>query len=381
MARFSAEDDEGPSNRLRKRLRTSTTSASMNPPPETMTSSAGDDEEAVILSGDENEEEEVDLDFQVAEDEEDDVEWDAEGEEEEIEEEEEEDGDDDEVDDDEDDHDQAEQPGRHTQSAESSRNGSVSVTLTDPEVLDCSVCFDTLTIPVYQCENGHTACSPCCTKMAYKCPSCCLPIGYNRCRAIEKVLESASVPCLNSVYGCREVVTYSKKQAHDKACVYAPCLCPLSGCNFSDSVKQLCEHFRTTHKNRTVRFKYDTVFPAFFTSDHKLLVLQEETEGVLFLLTNSVGNVGNIIKVSCMGPASYKGRFFYEVSAKTEDSSVKFQSFAENVLKKGNEAPTATGGFLLVPASFFGRYKQISIDVCIYNVGTYPSDFMGNGTA
>ncbi|CAN1122852.1 E3 ubiquitin-protein ligase SINA-like 10 [Linum perenne] len=380
MARFSAKDDEGSSSRRRKRPRT--TSPSTYSPIRPMTGSAGDDE-AVILSGDENANEQLEDyagDFlleEVEEDDEDDADWEADAVgvmEEEVAEEEEEEDDSHDYESEEDDVDHS-QGVEQLQNSQSSRSRSVSVNLTDPDVLDCAICFNTLTIPVFQCENGHTACSSCCSKMGYKCPSCCMPIGYNRCRALERVLESVTTPCPNAAHGCKEIITYSKKLSHEKDCVYAPCQCPISGCSFSNSAQQLCQHFTSNHKNRAFRFQYNTTFPAFFASDHKLLILQEEKEEILFLLTNSEELIGNMIKVSCVGPSSYKGRFFYEVSAKSgEGSSLKFQSFAENVLKIDYDVPP--GGYLLLPASFFGRYKQISLDVCIYRVGTYPNDFV-----
>ncbi|BBG99598.1 Protein with RING/U-box and TRAF-like domains [Prunus dulcis] len=65
-------------------------------------------------------------------------------------------------------------------------DGSLVFTLADPEVLDCLICYEPLTIPVFQCENGHIACSSCCTKSKNKCPSCSWPIGYNRCRPLRR---------------------------------------------------------------------------------------------------------------------------------------------------------------------------------------------------
>ena len=35
-------------------------------------------------------------------------------------------------------------------SPQTSRDGSISITLTDPEVLDCAICYEALTIPVFQ---------------------------------------------------------------------------------------------------------------------------------------------------------------------------------------------------------------------------------------
>ncbi|KAL5745107.1 hypothetical protein ACOSP7_026253 [Xanthoceras sorbifolium] len=130
-----------------------------------------------------------------------------------------------------------------------SQNGSIFAILTDLEVLDCFICFDPLTIPVFQCENGHVACSSCCSKLGNKCPSSCSPIGHNRCRAIEKVLESVKVICANSKYGCKETMSYSQRDDHEKTCRHAPCLCPLSDCCFVGSSSQLYQHFIGRHNS------------------------------------------------------------------------------------------------------------------------------------
>ncbi|PIA41196.1 hypothetical protein AQUCO_02300177v1 [Aquilegia coerulea] len=82
------------------------------------------------------------------------------------------------------------------------------------------------------CENGHIACSPGCTKLGNKCPSCSWPIGYNRCLAIEKVIESIKVSCEYKPYGSGETFSYRQKNTHEEKCIYAPCVCPISDCSF-----------------------------------------------------------------------------------------------------------------------------------------------------
>ncbi|KAI5314852.1 hypothetical protein L3X38_044028 [Prunus dulcis] len=126
----------------------------------------------------------------------------------------------------------------------------VVITLTDPEVFDCPICFEPLTIPVYQCDqNGHIACSSCCTKINNKCPSCSGSVGFNRCRAIEKALESITISCQNIHYGCKASVAFHKKGEHQKACVYSPCSCPHLSCNLVSSAEQLYQHFSSSHVN------------------------------------------------------------------------------------------------------------------------------------
>lgn len=42
------------------------------------------------------------------------------------------------------------------------------VALTNPQVFDCSICYEPLTIPVFQCDkNGYLACVSCCSKSTH----------------------------------------------------------------------------------------------------------------------------------------------------------------------------------------------------------------------
>ncbi|KAK9266015.1 hypothetical protein L1049_010752 [Liquidambar formosana] len=253
------------------------------------------------------------------------------------------------------------------------RDGSIRVTLTDPEVLDCSICYDSLKIPVYQCENGHIACSPCCIKLGNRCPSCSFPIGYNRCRAIEKVLESVKTSCKNIKYGCRETVSYNKKHDHEEACIYAPCSCPLPDCNFIGSSKQLSQHFSLKHSSCAKGFRYDCLFPVSLEMNDKFLVLQEEHGGMLFILNNSAELLGNAVTVSRIGPRSSKREFSYDLVAKKVGSSLRLQSFTESVSGRVNNRSSM--GFLLVPSAFFGSCGQLKLELCIRTKDATPAGF------
>ncbi|KAL4380832.1 hypothetical protein HN51_004171 [Arachis hypogaea] len=111
--------------------------------------------------------------------------------------------------------------------ASSVEDRSSSIFLLDPDVLNCPICFDRLTIPVYQCKNGHVACSVCCGRILNKCGLCSsILTGTQRCRALEKVLESVKVPCPNAKYGCKDtLLCYSDKSGHESKCEFVPCSC------------------------------------------------------------------------------------------------------------------------------------------------------------
>jgi len=215
-----------------------------------------------------------------------------------------------------------------------------------------------------QCENGHIACSSCCIKLRNKCPSCFWPIGYNRCRSIEKVLESVKISCSNAKYGCKEAVSYSKKSDHEKTCIYAPCSCPLLDCNFIASSKQVYKHFSRKHPNSAISFLYDCAFSVSLNVNDKYLVLQEQNDNALFVLNNRVELLGNLVTVCCIGPCSSTTGFPSTVRAKIDGSSLRLRSFTKNSQNWVDEPPS-TGFLIIIPSGFFGSCGQLKFDICI----------------
>ncbi|KAM5577094.1 E3 ubiquitin-protein ligase SINA-like 7 [Rosa sericea] len=244
-------------------------------------------------------------------------------------------------------------------STSASREGSnIVITLTDPGLLDCPICFEPLTVPVFQCDqNGHIACSLCCTKINNKCPTCSGPIRSNRCRAIEKVLESSTTPCQNIKYGCNTPVTYNKKNEHEKACVFSPCSCPYVGCNFVSSTKELYQHFSNDHLDSATGFLYDNVeldfsFPVTLNKNDSFLVVREKHSGTLFILHNSTIEVlGNVVTVSCIKP-SFMEDFNYYLFVTNKESILTFRSVTKStpglqvtLLEKGPKGTHTIGTY------------------------------------
>ncbi|KAK3140701.1 hypothetical protein QOZ80_5AG0404590 [Eleusine coracana subsp. coracana] len=104
----------------------------------------------------------------------------------------------------------------------------------DIDALDCGVCFVPLKPPIYQCEVGHVVCGTCRDKLEAaaaagktECHVCGVAGGYRRCHAMEKVVESVRVPCMNAAYGCTARPAYHDQHRHLQACAHAPCRrCP-----------------------------------------------------------------------------------------------------------------------------------------------------------
>lgn len=212
-----------------------------------------------------------------------------------------------------------------------------------------------------QCENGHVTCSSCSTKISNKCPSCSMPIGYNRCRAIERVLDSVRVECQNRRYGCKETVSFACKKEHEMTCIYSPCSCPCPDCIFSSSSKKLCQHFSREHKNYAKCFQYNCTFSFTFHFAEKFILLQEENNGVLFILYNEAGLIGNLVTLSCIWPSSFTG-FCCVIVAKIEGTSLQFQSIIEGTRARVND-PSLKRSFI-IPTDFIDC-GQLKLSICI----------------
>lgn len=193
---------------------------------------------------------------------------------------------------------------------------------------------------------------------------CSMPIGYNRCRAIEKVLESVKISCLNAQYGCKETITYSKKNDHEKQCNYAPCTCPQSGCNFVAPSKELSLHFLCKHGVSARNFTYNCFFSIFLRVNDEIILLQEQNGADLFMLKNKVGDLGNMVNVSCICPNLFRKACHYDILVRSQGCCLKIHCLAENIHggKANNTAPT---GFLLIPSCFFGSSGRLKLDIRI----------------
>jgi hypothetical protein len=117
---------------------------------------------------------------------------------------------------------------------------------------------------VIQCDNGHIVCSTCCPKLRNKCQKCSLHISSKRCKAIENLLQSIEMPCPNAKHGCREKMSYTGNRKHEEECIYVPCYCPLSGCDFVAASELLSNHFSHKHGGSQIKFSYGLCSNFFF---------------------------------------------------------------------------------------------------------------------
>lgn len=249
----------------------------------------------------------------------------------------------------------------------SKKNNSVSVIVSSPKVLNCSNCFQLLTIPLFKCDNGHIVCSTCCDKLGNKCPKC--NISSKRCKAIENILQSMEeISCPNEKHGCRETISYCRNRKHEKECIYELCYCPFSGCDFVASSEVLSSHFIQKHGDSRNKFSYDHSFIVSLNSNDETVVLQEKNDGQLFILKNITMLLGNAVNVCCIGPKSSESRYSYNILACSKMSKLEFHTFVKNVQQV--TLKTLSSKFLVIP---FGFSEPLEIEICIRSL---PCDSM-----
>uniref|UniRef100_A0A0E0A8Q1 RING-type E3 ubiquitin transferase n=1 Tax=Oryza glumipatula TaxID=40148 RepID=A0A0E0A8Q1_9ORYZ len=130
--------------------------------------------------------------------------------------------------------------------------GGLSVQI-DPDVLDCSICFESLRPPLYQCQNGHVACFSCWSKLSNKCHICSRDAKFARNIALEKIVESIKSSCSYAKWGCCKFINYAQRDAHEEACLFAPSMCPISNCGYRGFTGRWSGHFLTSHSSDVMR--------------------------------------------------------------------------------------------------------------------------------
>ncbi|KAJ4869696.1 E3 ubiquitin-protein ligase SINA-like 2 [Raphanus sativus] len=237
--------------------------------------------------------------------------------------------------------------------------------LMDLDLLDCPVCCHPLTNPIFQCDNGHIACSDCCTNLRNKCPSCTLPIGIHRCRIMERVVEATMVPCPNAKHGCTDKFPYGKELDHEKECSFALCYCPASDCNYAGLCKDLYHHYHANHRGSPETFKSGVDVDRWMHISDKILVLQEGRGGPLVAVQCFEEERGVNVTVNCIAPcAPGVSEFSYQLSCSHRGKTMSFRFDEMNRIQKVS-FQTPEEDFMYVPRYFLAGRERLKMNICI----------------
>lgn len=151
-----------------------------------------------------------------------------------------------------------------------------------------------------QCAVGHVICSSCHDKLKNKnkCHACATTGGYNRCIAIDHILESVQAPCSKSIYGCTVKTRYLERQEHEKSCPLALCL-----------TTQLLHHLTNDHNISVTEFPSGWCLTLEIQVQQSMRVLHMKEEGGPRFLAKftPVLPFGNVVSILCVDPHAVPG--------------------------------------------------------------------------
>ncbi|CAH8360485.1 unnamed protein product [Eruca vesicaria subsp. sativa] len=244
---------------------------------------------------------------------------------------------------------------RQRTSGDAEGNKKRTATLHDLDAFECPLCFNPLTISIFQCDNGHIACFSCLDKLRKKCPTCSLPT-LSRNRAMERVLKLLTIPCPNVEFGCSENVSFTKTSKHLEICAFTQRACPFSSCDFVCFNKDLYEHSVAKHCKSTYMFECGTPVFTYPLSGERVILKERTTkgEGEIVIVECFDTPQGRVFYASCIGPGEDKFSYTFKFFSSCPDR-LWFESDLQRVREVSDEPPD--GHFMLVPSCMCPDYK------------------------
>lgn len=113
--------------------------------------------------------------------------------------------------------------------------------------LQCPICFEYFTIPIYQCDSGHSICALCASK-SQKCPTCRDSIGRKlRNHHLEQQIASVDYRC--RFPGCEESMKLTARLSHEERCPFNPNIqCLVQNCRWTGHRNSVLQHLVSKHK-------------------------------------------------------------------------------------------------------------------------------------
>lgn len=137
---------------------------------------------------------------------------------------------------------------------------------TEEKLLMCPQCNNLMSLPIYQCEDGHSICGKCANNKQFStCVICSSSKTSVRSIQLEQIIESMKhklkVDCSFKYKGCTYKVKSIDKSKHENECRYNRHKCEGKKflnltCPWNGSYDDIVEHFRNEHaENSLIGFK------------------------------------------------------------------------------------------------------------------------------
>ena len=93
------------------------------------------------------------------------------------------------------------------------------------KLMECPVCLDYLQPPIFLCQNGHSVCTNCKSKLT-ACPTCRAIMCNTRCIVLEHIIKKIKFPCTNTASGCSKLIYLKTAKEHEILCAHGLQDCP-----------------------------------------------------------------------------------------------------------------------------------------------------------
>ncbi|CAL8110520.1 unnamed protein product [Orchesella dallaii] len=210
-------------------------------------------------------------------------------------------------------------------------------------ITECPVCFD-VSLPIYQCINGHIICNSCLQGLDQKiCPTCRVSlVEPTRNLALEKVLKNYNVrlPCKYSLNGCMERRGCVEKEAHQLVCPFKTYTCPISSnnCRWEGRLDEIVDHLKGRRRpshfvpllfGETATF----YFPAETDAESQLAIQIQTCFDTYFLIALKIStaadpNAGNeyFALVQAIGHAEEAARYAYRIELERDGRRLSWEA-------------------------------------------------------
>ncbi|XP_074586937.1 E3 ubiquitin-protein ligase SINA-like 7 [Curcuma longa] len=185
-----------------------------------------------------------------------------------------------------------------------------------------------------------------------------------RNHALEKVIESLSIPCSHSAHGCNEYFPYlgASMANHEKDCRYKPRPCFVKDCRFKAPNGALAvQHLTAEHRVKIRNFNYEVPLRVSIDVDEPLLVLKASDDGVDFVLLNAFDSSSdqNNFSVVCCSQSRPSKKMFSKLAARSAEGMELSLKAPVQQWQGFSCIPL----FLIVPDNFYGQDGKLEVHI------------------
>lgn len=149
--------------------------------------------------------------------------------------------------------------------------------------LQCPLCREHMTQPIFFCDNGHNVCFDC-KDAAGKCLTCGRPFSGIRNISLEQLCVWSSISCPFAEQGCEVMCPHELIADHIATCAYKKATCPCKKalslvCSWEGLLKDMVSHCKESHQSHFYEGPY---FKSSSTKDAVKIILNDDGEVFIY---------------------------------------------------------------------------------------------------